>query len=115
MEEGRAAWPGIVADDSLSAKPTEHWYQARRLNSAVLAMASTLMSMRSVAALLLLRPSTTDALLGAKEIAVAGPASVALAHGGCALRNILTPVLEANSRCIRSRYHQTQTKLAFII
>ena len=32
------AWPGIVMGDSSTDQPTEHWYQAKSLNSAVMAL-----------------------------------------------------------------------------
>ena len=72
-------WPGLVRDDGPADHPTEHWYQARRLNTAVMALAPTLMKLRSTKTLVL---RETDARHGGGYTALQG--------SGCGLRNIST-------------------------
>ena len=44
---GIPTWAGLVSDDNLDDRPTERWWTAQRLNTAVLAIAPTLMQLRS--------------------------------------------------------------------
>eukprot|EP01052_Picozoa_sp_SAG31_P000591 SAG31_NODE_17_length_35773_cov_25.999271_16_plen_90_part_00 len=44
---GIPTWDGLVSDDTLDDRPTERWWQAKRLNSAVLALGPILMRLRS--------------------------------------------------------------------
>ena len=46
-DRGIPTWAGLVSDDTLDNYPTERWWQAQRLNSAVLALGPTLMQLRS--------------------------------------------------------------------
>lgn len=71
-------WPGIVSGDGDADRPTEHYYQAQRLNAAVMALAPTLMSLRSVAAIVL---RATDTKWDDEGHPV-------LRDSGCSLRNI---------------------------
>ena len=71
-------WPGIVMGDGDANRPTEHWYQARRLNSAVLVLAPTMMSLRSTAAIVLRETGTKWDDEG----------HPVLHDAGCGLRNI---------------------------
>ena len=64
-----------MSDDGLDDRPTERWWQARRLNSAVLALAPTLMRLRSTGVVALRLEDTRE------------PWEL-LADGRSALRNI---------------------------
>jgi hypothetical protein len=72
-------FPGLVRDDGPADHPTEHWYQARRLNTAVKALAPTLMALRSIKTLVLRETDTQHS-----------GGYAALQGSGCGLRNIST-------------------------
>jgi hypothetical protein len=46
-DTGVPAWAGLVSDDGTDDRPTEHWWQAQRINGAVRALGPTLMRARS--------------------------------------------------------------------
>ena len=91
IAEDGPAWPGLVSDDGAADHVTEHWYQARRLNSAVLALAPTLMQLRSTAALVLRQSDTQWDDEGHPVLRAAGCGLVNISRGdfivGCFARS----------------------------